>query len=1015
MTTDRKRIKTGWIPFYSLLIVWNSISIAAFHLAEIGDLPVAKGWPWLAVLALNVALIAAYCHEGRGALRKIPGIAAAFALIYAAGGILLSGYRFDAPLLEPIYRIAQLFVGESAWIDLILDGKETQGSPNTIVLAFNVARLAALLATVSGVLALVKKILDALKSRVFLESGHIVLCGLGEAGIEFVRKWQQNYGSDRNKAGKRLVIIEVDSLNPNVDTARDLGFGVMIGDVFDPAVMRKARLDQTEAVVMFLTDDKRNIELALELREWISDRRGAVRDGAEDQDKSKHATRLLIHVDDTGLARRLQDHSRAGAETYTDTRFFDFYESSARSLFQQFPMESSADFLDTGVVHLAIYGFSRMGEAVLREAVRLGIFSDRKPLRISVFDQRADEEDFQAGFWRSNRGLERLVTGNDVYRPIDVRVAFYPLADARRGIDSCLIRTAADNAGRVPATQHIVCFDNDELSASFALGLRDVLRELPPEQITARPLSWDAPIFARLKRRHGLARLFLEGMSSPGENKTLEDTPDTLYAFGMLDDLVDPEQLLDDRRDELAKVLHEVGYRPQRGEENPAKNIWRKQTKVPWRFLPLHYKGSNRAQADHIYVKLRSLGCAIHVPSRFCVADSDMSQGHENTAAVQNWESLLLRPADACAEPASSSDTWLNCLAKTEHDRWAVYHFLENWRYAEQRMDAARTHNNLTTWENLDDATKAYDAEHVKKLPGFVYQLERTRGNGSAARTICREVRVGIVGHLPARLEASFPWLTSSRDPSGTLPTGVGLARKAKSIIVGAASQILEQASNGNYGMPLKMVLVTAGAEGADRIIAEALLDDPCIFPEFELILPLPWEIYYMTFHKEYESRKASIDQFYKLAQHARSTMQLPLRFGPLSAVGQENSENDKGREDPHHKQLQLANAYMAQHCDYLIAAWDGREIGAYPAELNDEELLKKIERLPAGSEQSPYTEDAQPGGTWEAVRWWLNLAAIPETMQWAVQRRPVPAKQAPATRLLCLGADAPLGAMKSG
>ena len=961
------------------------------------------------LVSINVALIASYCHEGRVALKKIPAISAVFTFLYAIAGISLSGYQFSVPLLEPFYRIAQLFVGESAWVDTILDKSIPQESPNTLALVFNLARLTALIATVSGVLALIKKLLDGFKARVYGESGHVVLCGLGEAGAELAKKWQKVHASDRNRRGNRLVIIERKPLNPNIDTARDLGFGVIVGDVFDPLVREKARLDKAATIVMLLPDDKRNVELALEIRAWITKRRldDAVGSSSAVTDQEK-AVRLLIHVDDTGLARRLQDHSRAGAETYTDTQFFDFYETSARSLFQQYPMESSASLLDTGSVHLAIYGFGKMGEAILREAVRLGILPDGKTLHISVFDRCAIDDNFQAGFWQANPGLEGLVNVKRGYQPIKVKIDFYRLKDARRGIDHQLLRDAADGAGGVAATQHTVCFDEDEVTASFALALRDALRELSPELLESH-LSWDAPIFARLKRRHGLARLFLEGVSEPRENSDLSDTPDTLYAFGMLDDLVDPEKLLDNRRDDLAKILHEEGYRPQRGQDNPVKNIWRKQTKVPWRFLPLHYKGSNRAQADHIYIKLRSLGCGIHTPSRPFNPSSTAVQEYSKTQLGELWKVFLteLPSAPAGAEPAYK--TWLDHLARVEHDRWSVYHFLENWHYADKRVDAARTHDNLTAWEELDDATKAYDAEHVNKLPDFVYLLEQARGNRNAARMICREVRVGIVGHLPERLEVSYPWLTSSRDPSGTLPSGHGLARKAKSLILSVASQILEQASNENYDMPLKMVLVSAAAEGADRIIAEALIDEPCISPEFELILPLPWEIYYMTFHKEYESRKASVDQFYKLVQHARSTMQLPLRFGPLSALGYEDSENDedKGRDDPHHKQLQLANAYMAQHCDYLIAAWDGREIGANPAELNDEELLQRMKALPDGNKQSPYTKVAKPGGTWEAVRWWLLPDTIPETMRWT-SRQPqaqLYARRAREKYLKCVGA----------
>jgi len=181
--------------------------------------------------------------------------------------------------------------------------------------------------------------------------------------------------------------------------------------------------------------------------------------------------------------------------------------------------------------------------------------------------------------------------------------------------------------------------------------------------------------------------------------------------------------------------------------------------------------------------------------------------------------------------------------------------------------------------------------------------------------------------------------------------------------------------------LPIKFILVTCLAEGADRVLAEALLESKKLKAQMDVLLPLPWEIYLNTFSKD--NRKQSVDQFLRLIRHrnTRKHLQLPLLHGSVRDVDEQTSES--GRFSAQQEQFQLANAWIVQHCDYLVAAWDGSEIGANPAELGDKDLAEKSIALPDGSQKKPYTKSARPGGTWEAFRWWLYPEPIPDKMRW--------------------------------
>ena len=1436
-------IGTGW--FLSVFIPANMSLIAFSYFREIAGCPTTD---FRHMAIVNLPVLWLYFRKGRSALSRIPLVAISTALLTITCALYLSHPPFQLISLESIYRVAQLFVGESAWVDKLLQDIDKHPAGATIEVLFDIGRMAALVFTVSGVLAISRRLLDW--AKVNLKFGgwreHTVVCGLGEAGMEFVKLLHTDDSQKNRKHAKSLLIVERDETNPNVETARNIGAAVLVGDIFSADVQVRARVSRAETIILMLPDDKRNIELALEFRKRIERARKAKRFGS----RRRKPTKLLIHVDDTRLARRLQDHSRAGIEECTETRFFDFYESSARALLSRHPLDVYAEVQRAEMAHLAIYGLGQMGEAVLRQAVRQTCFPGGQGLLVTIFDQRVSDRDFVAGFWRANAGLKRLQEGDWGYQPLRLKIRFLKLNDARCGIN--LKRLYESVADSTPApTQHVICFDEDALGAAFAMNLRDTLRDRKPLQLEGRTYSWDAPIFVRLQRRHGLARLFLEVKSgSNGESDTALETPDSLFAFGMLDDIVEPTELISAHRDDLARILHSNGYRKTRRMQRggAAQNIWRKQTEVPWEHLPLHYKSSNRAQADHIEVKLRGLRHTVAEPSIgaakkslarpgvacfepidriFCAGESseiivtvqriysqlpvvtcwEPGNGGELTArqvpsnvgelddwaeegkrfgwggvwfkrrkamkevkTLQNdlkisdisgprdhllnrdssnnakvvqvddngpdsnfslcvrdrsllrlttngikrpiersthdawpwivavmqsnagkgaWETFLTvwnvrsvnSPVEPCTEklltlpvisvdrtkvalevtknanenvcgvvwwteaPAEGSDApddsrrvsnfsvfvirrtslaqlrtpsgidleykpvalqlacedkylllalrrsldtqtpsargqksrvlilcwkiyessetsgepadpfltevvlkkdackslmlevaevsggkirifaataenellvlgeagavskvklnlhssvtalsllyefadrspvdsnnasfalavgcrdsdllclqideqslhkikpgsaikprsiaqlahpWMRTLrsphkgsdyrgletvsadqweifSRIEHDRWSVFNYLEGWRYGKPRVDIARVHDNLVPWEKLSPEIQQYDAAHIAKIPLFLDRLGRQKTRKNPKTMLCREIRIGIVGHRPHRLKSHLEWLSGSTDEDGGRPSVKSIEQNE---IDRLAEGILTKFAVGKNDLPVKFILVTSLAEGADRLIAKALLESKPLNAQMDVLFPLPWEIYLKTFSKE--DRKQSVDQFLHLIRHpkTRKHFQLPLLHGSLRHVDDLKSENDKC--SPQQKQFQLANAWVVQNCDYLIAAWDGKEIGGNPAVLSQAGLKEKLMDLPSAGKESSYTEDAKPGGTWEAIRWWLDPTAIPESMQWPSHWNPICAANEPPSedRLFLFGAGVTVAAAKSG
>ena len=109
----------------------------------------------------------------------------------------------------------------------------------------------------------------ALEIRRIPESGHIVVCGLGNVGFRVVEELL--------KCHERVVVLERTRDNPFIGTCRRLGAAVIVADANVPEVLRQARTATAKAVVAATSNDLANLEIALLARELNPKQRVVVR------------------------------------------------------------------------------------------------------------------------------------------------------------------------------------------------------------------------------------------------------------------------------------------------------------------------------------------------------------------------------------------------------------------------------------------------------------------------------------------------------------------------------------------------------------------------------------------------------------------------------------------------------------------------------------------------------------------------------------------------------------------
>lgn len=144
--------------------------------------------------------------------------------------------------------------------------------------------------------------------------------------------------------------------------------------------------------------------------------------------------------------------------------------------------------------------------------------------------------------------------------------------------------------------------------------------------------------------------------------------------------------LIDESIDKLAQTIH-GDYLLNLQQINPDIPTHR-----PWDILPDEIRNRNRQQADHMWIKLRSLGC-IAVPL----------DNAGNAYELQH-------------------DERLEALSKAEHNRWCAYLYCNGWKLGEKRDDAHKIHTDLVPYEDLSEPIKQYDRNAILNMPHLLHQ-----------------------------------------------------------------------------------------------------------------------------------------------------------------------------------------------------------------------------------------------------------------------------------------------------
>ena len=130
------------------------------------------------------------------------------------------------------------------------------GKPSMQETLYNIAQFlaacATILATIQGFWKQIREKYDLI--RLQQTSGHIVICGLGDKGMRLVNIFTEK--------GFRVVIIEAQKNHPDIAGCRERNVVVMIGDAADGVVLDEANTAEAKYLFAVSGDDNTNINIA---------------------------------------------------------------------------------------------------------------------------------------------------------------------------------------------------------------------------------------------------------------------------------------------------------------------------------------------------------------------------------------------------------------------------------------------------------------------------------------------------------------------------------------------------------------------------------------------------------------------------------------------------------------------------------------------------------------------------------------------------------------------------------
>jgi hypothetical protein len=529
-----------------------------------------------------------------------------------------------------------------------------------------IARWLGFLTSMSAVGAVLVRLFSERALQAFvslLARDHVILAGLGNHGEELVRRLR--------KRGEDVIVLISGTTASQLDTCRDLGAVVMIGNPASDHLLERACLSRAKRLLVLFEDDLVTLQAITEAFRLLQP------DKLLTGRPTSHF-KCVARLTEPGLQDVILQHElhRRRSDFFTiDT--INLYDLAARSMLARARWHSATGEL-TRMAILGLGEQSRLAETLILRVVRDTHAEGSPAPLIHVYDQRAAEfvQQLTARFpWLLNQS-ELLAFGCSSDR------CGIGCDDPTQGIADAQFDAA------------FVCVEDESRATVQAVRLARLLKT--------------APVIVRTQdSRNGPgALLSMPGAGGLGAN---------IIAVGFEDLLLDPTMVCHPKRELVAQACHEgylstirrqIADAERNGETDRATELRSRPANVPWERLSPHDRDSNRALANAHRSHLQATHL-VRKTKRYVIRERLV--GHTGSAV----EPVFYFSPDE-----------IEFLAEREHQRWEQFKRKSGWTYGAVRNDDQKQHPSLVPFNELDEPTKELDREIFRQLPAILARAD---------------------------------------------------------------------------------------------------------------------------------------------------------------------------------------------------------------------------------------------------------------------------------------------------
>lgn len=503
-----------------------------------------------------------------------------------------------------------------------------------------------------------------------LTRGHIVICGLGYLGPAIARRFIDS---------KRVVIIEKDPHNQDLEIWQDEGAIIFQGDATREEILRKAHIERASDIFIVTGNDEINVEILVkstQIIEGLSAQKpryfGKTWSWLARTHKKlslllvkhgilsriyKQETRCHVHIVDRDLNDLLLQ-----ANLMVDSHnkllkmdFFNLYQIAGCCILKRHPPFTDVR-PDAPPPHILVIGTGRMGESVIVKTAKKWRKSGSKSKQILVScisNDAAKKGEYYQWKYQSLKNYCDLKAIDLDVKSLDFKKGSFIEPVMERG----------------PVSLVYICIDNISVGMTAALTLAQ-FPDFKNVRIVVRSTYCGSAveIFRELESRSRASGFF-----------------SNIIPFPIVDDDCCLTYICNGLREMMARASH-ANYIEHKLKEGATPDSAMK----PWNELTPDLRESTLEQVDHMYYKIHQANCRI--------------------ANRKDWDEKLFEFSEKQVED----------LAELEHKRWCEDRRKKGWIYSEKTDKPRRRSEWMVPYANLPQNMKEYDRDPVRRIPEYL-------------------------------------------------------------------------------------------------------------------------------------------------------------------------------------------------------------------------------------------------------------------------------------------------------